>query len=236
MCTVSFIATKQNYVFTFNRDEQALRQTPYFINKENVGFKTIYFTKDVLAGGTWFSADSKGNVAMLFNGAFSKHKKLHTYKKSRGVILRNLISANTIKASFNNENFLDTEPFSIILFEDKNLFRLVWDGEKKYEIPLEKNLPYIFSSATLYTDEVQEMRRQWMKDFIKNEQAITSDTVLNFHSNYKKEDKENGLIIYREGSCSTLSISQAVVEGDTILLKHIDIRTGKKYTDQIYIQ
>ena len=62
---------------------------------------------------------------MLFNGAFKKHTKNATYKKSRGLILLDLIASKFILNYFGEVSLELIEPFSIILFEDESLQRLV---------------------------------------------------------------------------------------------------------------
>lgn len=233
MCTVSFVPAKDGYVFTFNRDEKPERYTPNFISQEQMGDKEIWFAKDSKAGGTWFAADSLGNMAMLFNGAFTKHEKSLEYVKSRGVILHEIISAQGMQQHFVNSSLHGIEPFSVILFENKDLFRLTWDGVEKHTIKLLKEAAYIFSSATLYSDIIQEMRRKWFASYLQMQPQVNSRSIMDFHSEYKSEDRENGLIIEREAGCCTLSISQAVIQDNKLLLKHHDIRTGKIHQQQI---
>lgn len=233
MCTVSFVPAKDGFVFTFNRDELPVRYTPHFITQEQLQYKTVYFAKDSKAGGTWFAADSLGNVVMLFNGAFTKHAKQPVYVKSRGVILYEMIAAQDAQQYFGNSCLQGIEPFSVILFENKNLFRLTWDGAEKHVVKLLKEGRYIFSSATLYSDTAQEMRRSWFASYLQLQPQVNSQSVMYFHSKYKSEDRENGLIIEREAGCCTLSISQVVIQDNKLQLKHHDLRTGKIHQQQI---
>lgn len=234
MCTVSVVPAKGTYIFTFNRDENPERHTPHFIRRKKLAHKEIYFAQDSKAGGSWFIADSLGNVIMLFNGAFKKHVKEGAYKKSRGVILIEIAVAGDMLLRFKNMLLDGVEPFSVILFEHKNLYRLTWDGRDKHEALLLNETSYIFSSATLYSSDVQQQRRQWLKDYLKNT-AVDSKTIFDFHAGYNKEDKENGLIIERPEGCSTLSISQAVVSYTGMQLKHVDLKTGQTHLQSILL-
>lgn len=233
MCTVSVLPLQNGHVFTFSRDEKPERHTPHFITQQQLAHKEIYYAKDSRAGGTWFAADNRGNAAMLFNGAFKKHEKQQGYKKSRGIILLQLITALNMLRFFEEEELKGVEPFSILLFENKNLYRLTWDGVSKHITPLLNKTGYIFSSATLYDERIQQQRRLWLADFFIQQQQITSDGIFQFHSGYKSDDKENGLIIERPGSCSTLSISQLIITAGAAEMKHVDLITGKEYKHQI---
>lgn len=235
MCTVSVVPAKGEYIFTFNRDEKPERHTPHFIKQKKLEHKEIYFAQDSKAGGSWFAVDNFGNVLMLFNGAFTKHSKNEVYGQSRGIILLQMAEAANMLLYFRELVLTAVEPFSVILFENKNLYRLTWDGVTKHEMKLLNNSPYIFSSATLYTDDVQQQRRQWLGDYLMNSAGTNDASVFDFHSGYNKDDKENGLIIERPQSCHTLSISQAVVSDKSIELKHVDVKTGATHQQSILL-
>jgi hypothetical protein len=226
MCTVTVVPGNDEMIFTFNRDEHIGRTTAYFNQVKNVGHKNIYFTKDSKAGGSWFAVDDKGTIAMLFNGAFTPHTKKESYTKSRGLILLELISDKESLLFFEKYNLEGVEPFSIILYHHKLLFRLVWNGTAKTIISLEKEKSHIFSSVTLYNDQVQQNRKQWLEFFISQKEVISAADMFSFHQNTQKEDAENGLIINRNSITCTMSISQAVInQQSSIALKHFNIFT-----------
>ncbi len=230
MCTVSIVPYKKQLFFTFNRDEHPARQTPEYITKEKIGHKEIIFTKDVKGGGTWFVVDDKGNVAMLFNGGYIKHEKKPAYKKSRGLVLLEIARQSNMLAYYNEMDLQNIEPFSVILYEDKKLFRLVWDGITKEIVPLSLDQHHIFSSATIYTKEIQDCRKEWLQEYLnKNKKPLMFD----FHCNYKKEDVNNGLILKRNENLQTLSVSQAVVNDTEINIQHFDVAQQNFYTDKL---
>lgn len=236
MCTVSFVPVKGQYIFTFNRDERPERYTPHFIRHKKLAQKEIYFAQDSKSGGSWFVADSLGNVLMLFNGAFKKHIKAAAYKKSRGLILMEIAAAEDMLLCFKNISLDEIEPFSIVLFENKKLYRLTWNGMYKSGTQLLNQTSYIFSSATLYSDDVQHQRRQWLCKFLQQTAEVNSSTVFSFHAGYNANDKENGLVIERRDSCSTLSISQVVISDDLIQLLHKDLKSGQTHQQSILVK
>ena len=223
MCTVSFVPTNTECIFTFNRDEHIGRTTPIFDAQKNVGFKNIYYAKDVKAGGTWFVVDDEGSIAMLFNGEFIKHDKANSYTKSRGIILLELFACIDCLIAFEQYNFLGVEPFSIILFQKNILYRLVWNGISKSIIILPTNQHHIFSSATLYGHTVAQNRKQWLLNYLAKNKNIDKDVLINLHKNTNIDDKENGLIINRNNITCTLSISQAVITKQQILVRHFNL-------------
>jgi hypothetical protein len=234
MCTVTVVPGNNELIFTFNRDEHIGRTTAYFNQVKNVGHKNIYYTKDSKAGGSWFAVDDKGSVAMLFNGAFTPHTKKESYIKSRGLILLDLIADKQALFFFEQYNFEGVEPFSIILYQHKSLFRLVWDGTAKTIISLEKGKPHIFSSVTLYSDEVQQKRKQWLDVFLSHKVDVSASDLFNFHQHTQSNDTENGLLINRNNITCTMSISQAVINQHSfITLKHYNIFTKEIFEHSI---
>jgi uncharacterized protein with NRDE domain len=223
MCTVSIVPANNHLIFTFNRDEKPERNTEVFLESITTNTKQIYFAKDIKAGGTWFAADDQGNVAMLFNGGFAAHIKAPHHITSRGKILLQIISSTNLLNTFQQADLTQVEPFSLILYHQKNLYRATWDGETKHLTNLAIHQAHIFSSATLYTNQTMLARQNWLTNYLKTTAQITADTILHFHQHQHAEDHTNGLVIDRPFGCKTLSISQAVVHQHKIELRHVDL-------------
>jgi len=131
MCTVTFIPKSNNdFILTSNRDEAPGRETfPPEIYEEN-GVKLLY-PKDAVAGGTWIGVSEKKRTVTLMNGGFVAHEHKPFYRMSRGVVVKDLLKTENLKAEIKNYNFAEIEPFTAILVEwsdDVRLFQLVWDG------------------------------------------------------------------------------------------------------------
>jgi hypothetical protein len=79
----------------------------------------------------------------------------------------------------------------------------------------------------LYEQDIITRREGWLHDFlaIKNNVA-TGDDFFNFHTNTKKEDTTNGLIINRNNELLTKNITQAVIEPKRFTLEHRDLITN----------
>ena len=136
MCTVSFVFSKDKYIITSNRDEKTNRATAIAPKLYLINQKKIIFPKDPKAGGTWFAVNDKGTVVVLLNGAKCKHLPKLNYKKSRGLILLDVMSEKCCVTAWQNIDLENIEPFTLILFENKKLYHLQWDGTKKYNLNL----------------------------------------------------------------------------------------------------
>ena len=230
MCTVSFVRTKNSAIITSNRDEHIQRENAAAPALHILPNKKIIFPKDARAGGTWFAAADNGTVTVLLNGAFKKHIAKPPYRKSRGLILLEIIEADKPLSFFHNLNLNNIEPFTVVLYQPGQLHELRWDGTDKFEEQLNIESDYIWSSSTLYTDEIIKRREDLFQQFIKASTAVTASGMHNFHNN-NNGDMENGFIIERETGMKTFSITQAVVHYNELKFLHTDLLQKKQYTE-----
>ena len=226
MCTVTiFYKGNNDFVLTSNRDEAPNRRSipPKFYNENATA---MLFPKDELAGGTWIGVSEKNRLICLLNGGFTKHKRKESYQFSRGVIVKDLLASDAIEESINNYNFKNVEPFTIVIADwnvNLKFFELVWDGETSHfdKLPLETK---IWSSSTLYSDKMKAERHQWFEDF-KNDNELTSKSVLNFHST-ETDNKDFGIVMNR-GFVKTTSITQVEKNKDTLSMNYFDLQQDK---------
>ncbi len=223
MCTVTiFYKGNNDFVLTSNRDESPNRKSiPPEIYYENS--TRMLFPKDELAGGTWIGVTEKNRLICLLNGGFVKHHKKDSYQFSRGVIVKNLLASIDVEASIENYNFTNVEPFTIIIADwntNLHFFELVWDGEEAHFIKLPLATK-IWSSSTLYSDEMKTERHQWFDKF-KTDNKLTSKTVLDFHSTETK-NKDFGIVMNR-GFVKTTSITQVEKTSDKLSMNYFDLQ------------
>ena len=228
MCTVTFIPNRNNppeFIFTSNRDEASNRPTiPPKVYEEN-GVELLY-PKDKVAGGTWIAANNQKKLICLMNGARKAHQRKEQYRKSRGVVLKDLLTAENFKNAVKNYHFEGIEPFTIIYVEwqeDLKLMQLIWDGDEVELLPLEIK-PQIWSASMTYTSEMKKERHQWFENFIAKENisGLTAEEIWQFHHSAGKDDKNNGFIINR-GLLKTTSITQINQNSVSLKMKYEDL-------------
>src|SRR5688500_10833072 len=93
MCTVTFIPSKQGMFLTSNRDEKNLRASAVYPAVYEFSSGKTIFPKDADAGGTWIAVHQNGNAIVLLNGGLFKHIPAPPYRKSRGLIVLDLIDS-----------------------------------------------------------------------------------------------------------------------------------------------
>ncbi len=93
MCTVTFVRTKDSFFITSSRDVKVQRRQalpPKMYQREEA---MLLYPKDADAGGTWIALLDNLNAAVLLNGAFENHQPQPPYKRSRGLILIDILAA-----------------------------------------------------------------------------------------------------------------------------------------------
>ncbi len=224
MCTVTYLPLKNNdFILTSNRDEDPKRKTIPPKEYDEDGIKLTY-PKDELAGGTWIGLSEKKRLICLLNGGFTKHKRAESYRMSRGVIVKELLKVDNPVKVINHFDFDGIEPFTIVLVDWKqnlNAYELVWDGAQKHFEELESQ-PKIWSSSTLYDEEMKQLRRGWFADWLEEYKDFTQQDILAFHQDKTKGNPEISLKMKRS-RVETVSTTSVKKELDDVEMSYIDL-------------
>lgn len=222
MCTVTYLPLgNNNFILTSNRDETPLRKTISPKKYLENGVELTY-PKDEIAGGTWIGTSNKNRLVCLLNGGFENHQRKLPYKMSRGIIVKNILSADDGVAYINNFNFDNIEPFTLVFVDwNSNLetYELVWDGTQKHFTKLAQE-PKIWSSSTLYTDEMKQLRKNWFADWLQENKEFHQDKILAFHKNEDLGTSETSPKMKRK-FVETVSIT-SVKKTTEVVIKYID--------------
>jgi uncharacterized protein with NRDE domain len=235
MCTVSFVNAKSKIIITSNRDEKVLR--PNAIEPKNylINNKKIFFPKDQKAGGTWYAVDEYSNIVVLLNGAYQKHVVTGNYRKSRGLIVLDIIGSQSPFDEWSSIDLNNIEPFTLVLFENHNLYQLRWNGEEKHTLHLDTNQNYIWSSTTLYSATIREKRASWFYTFLDTKPEVDAAELFNFHRYTEEKNEEHGLVINRGEIMKTLSITQTVIDKNKVELFHHDLINKHDFSNSFIV-
>lgn len=222
MCTVTYVPLTNGFCITSNRDEQIARPSAIPPKEYIINNKAIVFPKDQKAGGTWF-AQSETTTLVLLNGAAEKHIPKPYYRKSRGLIVLDLIASPNVLMTWNTIELNEIEPFTIVLYENHKLYQLQWDEVIKSTKEMHTNTTHIWSSSTLYSKEIREKRAEWFGQFLKDTETLSADELLHFHQFTENENTDFGLQINRNNILKTVSITQVVSSNGMSNIKYIDL-------------
>jgi uncharacterized protein with NRDE domain len=236
MCTVTYIKHQDQYFLTSNRDENINRPAAIHPHKNVVGDIHLYYPEDPQGKGTWFCVNKNGAVCILLNGAQKKHISQGPYRKSRGIVLLELIIKQQMKAGWEEMNLENIEPFTIVAFSNGLLYQLRWDGSQKESIQLNPDESHIWASSTLYSDGIISQKKSMFDNFLnENKLNIDGDKILTFHSSTKKEDTVSEIQSHTNEIVITKNITQCVITKTDFTLTHLDLLTKEKSTQKISI-
>ena len=121
MCTVSFCKVNDQVIVTSNRDEHIQRASAIAPQKFTLNTTHAYYPVDPQANGTWFCVKQNGEIFVLLNGAEFKHIRAANYKKSRGLILLDLLDNSQPILEWERFNLDQIEPFTVVAYTENKL-------------------------------------------------------------------------------------------------------------------
>lgn len=224
MCTVSFIPKgNDDFVFTSNRDEAISRKT-IVPKMYQVDGEKVLCPKDEVAGGTWIGVSGKQRLVCLLNGGFVKHQRKNKYKHSRGKVVNDLLLTNDFRKELAVYDLLNVEPFTLIVLDWSNslvMYELVWNEKEKHFREMNVNESFIWSSSTLYTEEMRQTRKDWFTSYFTGK-PFSQENCLDFHENYGIGDTDLDLQIDR-GELKTVSITSVEKTRDAVSMIYKDL-------------
>jgi len=227
MCTVSFVPSGNSYFFTSSRDEQTDRPLAVFPELYELNGYKILYPKDPMGGGSWIAVNESGNAVVLLNGAIKPHKPEPHYRKSRGLVLLDLIAQPSSVDAFETYDCTGIEPFTVILFDEKNLWCGRWDGQMKWLESLNSHRPQIWSSVTLYSPDQERKREAWFNEWLAAHPHPGTLDIIRFHQKGGAGDPANSILMNRDGQLFTNSISNIRLGPEAATFRYLDLRSGE---------
>jgi len=177
MCTLSFYKDASQIIITSNRDENYQRKNALepklFLSQEH----QLVYCKDAKADGTWMAMRHDKTIVVLLNGAYIKHQPQAVYRKSRGLVVLDIINQRDCLNYLKTCNLSDIEPFTIILYSEDKLYEFIWDGGCKHIQEKHSQCGYLWSSVTLYDSTQREYKNNLFQYFIENNYQMVDEII-----------------------------------------------------------
>lgn len=237
MCVLTFLPSGEDgFILTSNRDEATVRLAAFPPKKYLEKGVPIFYPKDPQGGGTWIGGCGSFTLCLL-NGAFQKHEPAPPYRQSRGRVILDFYAFLNVKKFIEEYQFEGIEPFTLVILDKCNKLivnEIRWDGERVHYANFPADIPKIWSSSTLYPDEVIAERAAWFTDFLERNKNIDSDEILKFHHFGGKKDVENAIKMNRNDVLKTVSITQFQVDETQFKIQYEDLKIQKSYSFRIF--
>lgn len=222
MCTVTYIPTNSGYFLTSNRDEHFSRPHADLPTRNQYQENGIWYPKDGGAGGSWIALKQDGTSAVLLNGAFEKHIKQAKYKQSRGLVFLSILKQTDLLLGFSIENLEEIEPFTLIIKTQKGLFECIWDGQNKHQREKDRSIAHIWSSCTLYNQEVRLKRESYFSTCLKINSTPSAAQIVEIHQSRPFPNNAENFMMERSDGISTVSITCLKVDSVKSEIKYLD--------------
>lgn len=220
MCTVIFKPENNKIFLASLRDESPKRARALAPDVRAFRNVRVLAPVDGLAGGTWIATNDRQDVVILLNGGFENHVRAISYRKSRGLIVQELIQSEMPIVDWGLMDLSGIEPFTLIMWSAGMLFQMVWDGKSKHRLKLDATMPQIWSSSTLYAAEAKEKRKNQFQQWLAMEPTFSKSSLLDFFKT--SMDRKNGFIINRNEIVRTISYSFLELEAQQTRLDYYD--------------
>jgi hypothetical protein len=211
-----------------NRDEKHDRSDALAPAAYSFPGGRIMFPKDADAGGTWIAMHENGNAVVLLNGGLEPHQPKPPYKRSRGLILLDVLGDENPVEAFNGLCLDGVEPFTMVIWFDNRLYEGIWDGAEKYFSGKDSRFPHLWSSVTLYDEVARARRRTWFDEWLATNNAPGLEDILHFHQFTGDGDAENDLLMNRNGQMFTVSITGMQLARGRGDMVYLDMKNGKR--------
>jgi len=229
MCTVTFLPLGENeFILTSSRDVPFARkraEAPQLYIEDDI---EITYPKDGNAGGTWIGTSSKNRLICLLNGGYKNHEAKDSYRKSRGIIVKDLLKSDTVSDALTQIDLAAIEPFTLVIVDWNDgleLYEFVWTGEKKHMFNIPQ-VPHIWSSTTLYDDATKKLRQDWFADWQSGVSEYQKRDIINFHKTAGTGNSKTDVLMKREKG-GTVSITSISRKKDKVHLIYEDMFTHK---------
>jgi len=236
MCTVTYLPQPFiGFVLTSTRDEKSIRKPAVPPREYDILGRKVFYPRDPDAGGTWISSAVGGYSLCLLNGGFKIHESRPPYRLSRGLVLLDFYKYNKVDSFRDNYDFKGIEPFTLLIIghPQRSLDELRWDGQKIHHITPDPDIPCIWSSVTLYSEDVINMRKAWFDTWLGKNPGFTDVEAVRFHKKAGTGDLHNDVLMDREGEVRSVSITSVSRSDMFEKIYYEDLINGKYFHQKI---
>ena len=233
MCTVTIVPSGNSFFITHSRDEIITRERALSPEVYEVNNHLLLFPKDVKGGGTWIAINANGNTVVLLNGGFMPHIPNPRYRKSRGLILLEIIASEDTYQTWQTIQLENIEPFTAILWNNGSLYETRWDGKNRHGRKLNHLERFIWSSTTLYDTEALLKRKNWFEAWLSSYTQPTIQDIIHFHLEGGDGDPGNDICMNRDGNLRTVSLTAVEMTPEKATMKYLDLDDNLWYEKEI---
>jgi hypothetical protein len=232
MCCVTGLVLEGKIIVSHNRDEDCRRVTNHLPVLHRTNLDSYYAPIDALSGGTWIGWN-KSKIALVLNGGFERHDMSVIYPVSRGGVVAQVFEYADLDDFCDHFSAQGMAPFTCIVLDKvlSSYTRLVWDASVLHRDQFGVHEGFIYSSSTLYDDEVRSLR-EGLFDKLKP-QFLHEDDIWDFHLDYGEDHGRHIHTSYNE-YIKTVSTYQIVWGDSDSYCRYVHCDQDKNKLNKLY--
>jgi hypothetical protein len=218
MCTVSWLRRPDGYVLLSNRDESHSRKPALGPRPGEQRGVSYVAPVDGDHGGSWIGVNHFGLTLCLLNRYSDRSQDPNRSYLSRGVLLIDLLDAETCNQVQARVLASDLERFPAftlaVLNPDEAAFLIHWtEGEFLVEPDAEKQVP--LTSSSLKQPEIVSGRKALFNQMLLQSGRLDMDLLDRFHRSHLPKRGPSSVCMHREDA-ATVSMSLVTVGPELI--------------------
>lgn len=233
MCTLTFVPRSDGFIVTSNRDESIRRGRALSPRVHLIAGQHVLMPQDPDKAGTWIAVSESGRVAVLLNGAFTRHKHEPPYRRSRGLVLLDAFAFDDLNRFVSAYDFAGIEPFTLITMTAEGITDVRWDGDATHLSTSSGRAPAVWCSAQMYSSRIQAATAERFSAFLARKPEASVLELIDFN-----REESYDLKMRRAGESplpflKTVSISSMQVAGRSATFRYIDLPSSETSIAQL---
>ena len=213
MCTVTVVPHETGIRLMCNRDERRTRPAAIPPRVYELGGRLAAFPVDPQGGGSWVGLNDADIAMALLNAASAPRRCAEAPKRSRGLIVRELLSCRSMPHVLEAIASLDIgsfEAFRLVVVHGSAVAVATHDGARAMTCrQIWLDTPLLFTSSSLGDARVEAPRRRLFERMVVQGRAGWLDGQAHFHRHQWRSRPEISVRMEREDA---LTVSHTVVD------------------------
>jgi hypothetical protein len=213
MCTVTVVPHETGIRVMCNRDERRSRPSALPPHVHDLGGRLAAFPIDPRGGGSWVGVNDAGIVVTLLNVSGATHTFRDGPRRSRGLIVREILRCGSLSHAADTIANLDVSPFEtfrLVVTHGSTVVDATSDGVRAaIRRPITLHTPLLFTSSSLGDALVEIPRRRLFERMVVERQAGWLRGQARFH---RHQWPSRPAISVRMERDDALTVSRTVVD------------------------
>jgi hypothetical protein len=213
MCTVTVVPHQKGIRVMCNRDERRSRPAALPPQVHDLGRRLAAFPVDPRGGGSWVGANDAGIVVSLLNVSGPSQSSSQVPKRSRGLIVREVLRCGSLSDVLETVAVLDARQFDmfrLVAMHRLTAVDVTTDGVRTAIRPqITIDAPLLFTSSSLGDALVEAPRQQLFQEMVVERRSEWLRGQARFHRHQWPLRPEISVRMERDDA---LTVSRTIVD------------------------